>query len=137
MHLKRDTDYALRILLYIAEYLRKNRGSSGVISSEIVSKTGVPMVSYSRISEILEMNEVIQKITNNEGEIRIYPGRRFWEQNLKSIAEMVERNIDIFLLFDWNYYHLLSYGHQLNQVQRVLDKALHEVTISSLIESET
>ena len=133
MQLKRDTEYAMRIMVYIAEYLKENGKRGGVPSSNVIANTGIPIFSFNRICERLEENGLIRKATIKEGEKWLYPGNGFWEQSILSIGEAVEGNMKIFLIFDKNSYFSQAYGKKLQETQKSLDHILSNTTLESIV----
>ena len=133
MQLKRDTEYAMRIMVYIAESLKKNENRTGAPSSDVIANTGIPMITFNRICGRLADNGMIRKDIGDDGEKWLYPGDRFWEESILSIGEAVEGNMKIFAIFDKNSYLLQSYGKKLLETQSSLDQILSGITLASLV----
>jgi len=133
MQLKRDTEYAMRIMIYIAELQKENGQQAGVPSSNMIAKAGIPIVSFNRISDRLEEKGLIRKEASVEGESWLYPGSGFWKQSILSIGEAVEGNMKIFDVFDRNSYISQTYGKVLLETQRDLEQILSEKTLESIL----
>ncbi len=133
MQLKRDTDYAVRIMVCMAESLQENEDKKGMTAAEIIATTGIPRASFFRICGYLEEHQLLRKVTEADGEIWIYPGRDFWDQSLFSISEAVEGNMQIFVIFGRNSHLLKKYGKQFEQVQEKVSESLAEITLKSIV----
>jgi len=133
MQLKRDTEYAMRIMVYIAEHLKQSGKRTGTPSSTVIANTGIPMVTFNRICSRLEDNGMIRKEISKDGEKWLYPGNGFWKQSILSIGEAVEGNMKIFVIFDKKSYLSQSYGEKLQEIQNSLDQILSETTLASIV----
>lgn len=133
MQLKRDTEYALRIMLCIAEELQNSDRQKGFPSTLVLEKTAVPLVSFYRICRSLEANGLICNGIKEDGVKWIYPGKDFWSQNILSIGEAIEGTMMLFAVFDKNSYFTQAYGEKLKDVQNSLNEVLSKTTISELI----
>jgi len=133
MQLKRDTEYAMRIMVYIAEHLKQSGKRTGTPSSTVIANTGIPMVTFNRICSRLEDTGMIRKEISKDGEKWLYPGNGFWEQSILSIGEAVEGNMKIFVIFDKKSYLSQSYGEKLQEIQNSLDQILSETTLASIV----
>ena len=134
MHLKRDTEYALRIMVFIAEYLKENRDRSGGIPcSFIIAGTGTPVIAFKRVIGLLEENALIIMNGRNKKIKEVFPGRDFWKQSIFSIADAVEGNMEIFALFDRNSYLTHAYYETLKTTQDKLTRALSDITLAEMV----
>ena len=133
MQLKRDTDYALRIMICIAEGLKISGKQEGVALSSVVASTGIPIVTFNRVCGRLEEKGLIRKEVSKEGEKWLYPCNDFWGQSLLSIGEAAEGNMEIFAVFDRNSYIAQTYGEKLKKTQKNLDKVFSEATMAALV----
>lgn len=133
MQLKRDTDYALRIMLRMAEHFKETGKQTGILSSYIIAKTGIPVVTFNRIVKRMEEHNLLYKITGPGGITWLYSRKDFWDQSLLSIVKTIEDGTDIFGVFDRNYYTEEIYGRIIMEVQSVLDQAMSEMTIKVLL----
>ena len=133
MQLKRDTEYAMRIMVYIAEHLKQSGKRTGTPSSTVIANTGIPMVTSNRICSRLEDTGMIRKEISKDGEKWLYPGNGFWEQSILSIGEAVEGNMKIFVIFDKNSSLSQSYGKKLQETQNSLDYILSKTTLESIV----
>ncbi len=136
MQLKRDTEYALRIMISLAEYLKEEGGSSGISSAELISGAGIPKISFNRICKSLEEKGLILKKTDSEGNVWVCPGRDFWDQSIFSIGMAVEGNMDIFAVFDRRSEFMKKYGEKLKETQKNLTLVLSEETLKNMAESK-
>ena len=133
MQLKRETDYAIRVMICIAEALKDRGEEAGVSASEIIGRTQIPRVSFYRICSYLEESQLIVKKGGKNREVLFYPGELFWEQSLLSVAEAVEGNMRIFVLFGRNTSLLKKYAPVVRTVQNEIDAALSAVTMESIV----
>ena len=135
MQLKRDTEYAMRIMICIAEDRRKNGKKSGVPVSNVISSTGIPKVTFDRICGNLEEKGMIRKEITGEGEKYMYPGKGFWKQSVLSIGEAIEGNMEMFAVFDRSSCVIQKYGDKLKETQEKLNHVLSEITMESIVEN--
>ena len=133
MQLKRDTEYAMRIMVYIAEHLKQKGKRTGTPSSNVIANTGIPIVTFNRICGRLEDSGMIRKEVGEDGEKWLYPGNGFWEQSILSIGEAVEGNMKILVIFDKNSSLSQSYGKKLQETQNSLDYILSKTTLESIV----
>ncbi len=133
MQLKRDTEYAMQIMVCIAETLSKDRKEIGITETEILTKTGLPKFCFLRICGYLEEHHLIYRNTKENGEPCLCPGESFWEQSLFSIAEAVEGNMQIFVIFPDKSHLIQAYGQVFRSTQQKIQHLLSEVTMASLV----
>ena len=111
MNLKKDTEYALRILscLYnsgcVAIPFNSKKGMS---LYDLCIKTGIPRISLQRVCEKLKAKDLIAYIRADDNHsIRYQTIKDIEYCSLLSVIEALERQCRMFLLFDQKtaYYH--------------------------------
>jgi len=135
MQLKRDTEYALRIMTCIAEHLKKDGPQAGVSPHEVITDTGIPVVTFYRICRYLEEQQIILKRASIDGRKRLYPGKDFWQHSILSIGRAVEGNMELFILFDKSTPFAKTYGEKLQETQADLNQLLSKTTLKDMIYS--
>ena len=135
MHLKRDTEYALRIMTCMAEHLKKNRKAAGISSSCVIAETDISLITFNRICNCLEEKKLILKKSREEGDKWLYPGNDFWKQSIFTIGKAVEGNMELFVVFDKNAHFTQTYGNRLEEIQKNLEQVLLKTTLEELVES--
>ena len=133
MQLKRDTEYALRIMICIAEDIKNNGGQEGIRCTKVLAETGIPLVGFYRICRQLEENGLVRNEIKANGEKWMYPGDGFWDQSILSIGEAMEGTMKLFAVFDKNSYLSQQYGKKLNETQTSLNKILIKTTMKELV----
>jgi len=130
MQLRRDTEYALRILFHIgAECLSRQAQWDGPTLSEISSKAGVPKVIAGRICGVLEENEVIVSKKAPGGELLYRPGPAYERSSVLDIILLTEHNAKLFAVFDKNSSFYRAQGSRLQLIQAQLEKELSALKI--------
>ncbi len=135
MQLKRDTDYALRIMICTAKHIQKNNIDKGVLMADIATDTGIPKLAFNRICSRLEEKGMLYTATGAKGEKLLYPGVDFWQQSILTIGEAVEGNMKVFILFDKNASPAPYYKESLTKAQKNLEDALSDATLESMLET--
>ena len=133
MQLKRDTEFAMQIMVCIAERQKEDKKMTGVPTSEVITETRIPLVTFQRICGYLEERQLIRKETMADGDSRLYPGKNFWGQSLLSIAEAVEGNMQIFVIFNRNTSLVQKYGAVFKDAQKEVSKSLSNITLDMLV----
>ena len=84
MQLKKDTDYAWRIMICTAKHIQKDNYNKGVLMADIVADTGIPKPAFNRICSTLEEKGMLYTAIGAKGERLLYPGVDFWQQSILS-----------------------------------------------------
>ena len=135
MQLKRDTDYALRIMICTAKHIQKNNYDKGVLKTDIATDTGIPKPAFNRICSRLEEKGMLYTATGAKGEKLLFPGVDFWQQSILTIGEAVEGNMKVFILFDKNASPAPYYKESLTKAQKNLEDVLSDATLESMLET--
>ena len=134
MQLKRDTDYALRILFHIGEQCSaKEEVPSGLSLLDISSRTGIPRISAQRICGYFVASKALLSARTKDNETRYYPGPRFYRQSLLSIIETIERSADLFAVFEKNSHFYKLRGQRLQAAQQAVEQTLDDITLEDLL----
>ena len=137
MQLKRDTDYALRILFYIGgQQSGTDAASNGFSSSDISTQTGVPRMSVDRICGYLGEKRIIAAKTAENGEYLYYPGPGFGRKSLLEVVRAAEGGADIFAVFDRKSPFYRAHGARLREIQAGLDKLLSDISLKDFLGGE-
>lgn len=133
MQLKRDTDYALRILMCAAEQKKNKKSFSGGLTiQEISARTGMPRVSVDRICRCLEKSKLIVKATGVRGENVYFADDRTPELSLLEIIEAVEKETQLFAVFDKKSDMYRMHEAFFREVQLEIEKTLSEATVEKI-----
>ena len=93
MQLKRDTDYALRIMICTAKHIQKNNQDKGVLKTDIATDTGIPKPAFNRICSRLEEKGMLYTATGAKGEKLLFPGVDFWQHYKESLSK-AQKNLE-------------------------------------------
>ena len=139
MQLKRDTDYALRIL-YCLKLNNDDRGADtthGMTLTEIAAQTGTPKIVAGRVCENLKENGMIQMISEQEAAERVYASDgTLLNTTLLDVIEAVEGTGQLFAVFDKRSAVYKNCEMQIQNVQKRTDKVLARATLGKLFEQE-
>ncbi len=133
MQLKRDTDYALRILLCMGEQsLDGDAPAAGLTLPELSARAGVPKISANRICGYLECKNILSKRREN-GELLYFPGEALTRQTLLDVLSATEGGAHLFAVFDRKTELYRTYGAQLEAVQKAIEDVLSGVSLADLL----
>lgn len=134
MQLKRDTDYAIRILLVMAEPV-PDKELQGLKIKTICEKTDIPRQIALRLCNLLSGLGFIKK--EGEGESATYtPESNLPEKTVLDIIKAVEGQSNLFAVFDRRTEMYERYGHLLESVNEILLRELNNVTIQTILGRE-
>jgi len=134
MQLKRDTDYALRIILCIGEsWLDSRADPDGLSLSEISLHTGVPKISVNRICGNLKDRMILSSGRTTEKSVSFYPCPAFFRLSLLDIIEASEDNVNLFALFDRTNRLYSAQTERLQRVQNDIESILSGTTVEDLL----
>jgi len=101
MQLKRDTEYALRILLAAAEKAApRGEPPQGVTLNEISALSGVPRVGIDRICAQLESAGLLQSRRAKNGERLYAAASALYQKSLLDLLLAMEQGVPLFAVFD-------------------------------------
>jgi len=134
MQLKRDTDYALRILLYIGEqWPYRDASGDGFSVSEISSQTGIPKISANRICGYLEIKDTLSSRKTDDNDALYYPGPAFYRKSLLDVLEATEQGANLFAVFDKKSGLYKKQNRQLKKIQNEVEHVLSSTTIEDFL----
>ncbi|MBQ1705827.1 MAG: Rrf2 family transcriptional regulator [Clostridia bacterium] len=135
MQLKRDTDYALRILSCIGS--RSAEGTmppEGISLRTISSQTGVPKLSVNRVCRNLEHKKILSVETSAGGDLMYRPAEGFYERTLLDAIMATEGSFKLFAVFDKKTALYRKYRGKLEKTQEEVEKSLQKITMKDLSE---
>jgi len=134
MQLKRETDYALRIVFYIGEqWAEKGRSSCGFDLSELSMQAGVPRLAAGRVCGYLENGGIIVSYRADSGELRWRPCEGFYGRTMLDIIEAVEGQVQLFAVFDRKNRFFGMYGAKLRRLQSRFCAVFSEFSVEELL----
>jgi len=138
MQLKRDTDYAVRILYYLNmnSYIDNHGKKKGVSLSELAKQTGTPKLIAERVCDSLKEKGIIVATGRREASKRLYYSTAAsLGSSLLDIIEAVEGSCQLFAVFDKSFAGYKSLEDQIQRIQKGTEKILSEATLGSLFET--
>lgn len=132
MQLKRDTDYAIRILLILAESAQNGKDSQGIELKTICEKTDVPRRIALRLCSLLSNTGFIGK-RGSDGDMTYVPERSLLKKNLLEIIDAVEGQSNLFAVFDRRAEIYTRYGYVFEAVNDALANELNKITIQTIL----
>ena len=133
MQLKRDTDYALRLLLCTARQTQEN--TSGISLQTLSKETHVPITIATRLCSKMEDADLLKIANSSEKSKRYLLGEDTINKTLYDVICAIEGHRDIFAVFDRTT-ELFSIGKARFQIaQGQFEDAMNEVTLQQLIEN--
>lgn len=133
MQLKRDTDYAIRILLIIAESTLNKNEPKEMDLKAICERADVPGQVALRLCNLLSETSFIKKADEDRGYIseRDLSGKTVFD-----IIEAVEGRCNLLAVFDRRTELYARYGHALEAMNDDLSSELKKMTIRTILDSE-
>ena len=95
MQLKRDTDYALRLVLGVAKYADEN----GILLVELCRHASVPQTIAARLCSKLVKAELLKE-NKTESQMTYSGGDNFQNKTLLDVVQAIEGTADMFAVFD-------------------------------------
>jgi len=133
MQLRRDTEYALRILAIIGEKRTDRTSPGGVTLSEISAQSGVPRVGVDRICGYLESAVFIESGKGENGEVLYFPAAGFSDRSLLDVMQITEHGTQLFAVFDKSSSLFVNAGQALQSVQAGVERTLSTLTLADLM----
>lgn len=135
MQLKRDTDYAIRILLVMAETALNRKELQELDLKTICEKTSVPRQIALRLCNLLSDAGFIEKV-ETDGSTTYIPESDLLEKTVLDIVDAVEGQSNLFAVFDSRAEIYTKYGLALASVNAALSDELNKITIQTILDWE-
>ena len=139
MQLKRDTDFALRILFCLKQNHDKKdaEGPGGLTLTEIAKRAGVPKLAAGRICDCLQARGMIRLSGGQEHTEKAYfSAEELLTFSLLDIVEAVEGTGQLFAVFSRNSSMYRSCGDQIMKAQQRAEDVLAKTTLDILFNSQ-
>ncbi len=135
MQLKRDTDYALRILCCLGRQAAEGApAGAGISLLEISSHAGVPKLSARRICGCLKAKKLLSTKKEPNGAVLYYPGELFPTCSLWDVMSATEDNVHLFAVFDRKSDFFKINGKRLENIQNEIERIFQNTTLAKLTE---
>lgn len=135
MQLKRDTDYAIRILLVMAEPTLRKKELEKMDLKTICEKTSVPRPVALRLCNLLSDAGFIKK-EESDGNTIFIQENDLLEKTVLDIIDAVEGQSNLFAVFDRRTEIYTKYGLALASVNTALSEELNKITIQTILDWE-
>ncbi len=137
MQLKRETDYALRILLYIGQRCSDETAPcEGVSIFDISSQTGIPRIRAGRICGYLKETGLIRETASETHETLYAPGEGLLQRSLLDIVAVTEYNTHLFAVFDRQSQLYRSQARQFQKIEAEIEEILSNIPLQALLQGE-
>ncbi len=136
MQLKRDTEYALRILFCLGEQRLTRRRVIGLTAQQISARSGVPKVGTDRICRLLEKSGLIRCRTNRSGDTVFLARPSFAKSSLLDVIQITEPGTQMFAVFDRSSPFYTAAAPQLQRLQEAGERLLTEITLGDLLPTD-
>jgi len=136
MQLKRDNDYAMRILFCLKETIvfGEDKQQISFTLSEIASKCGLMRTSTRRICDCLAESGLIHiSKTDGTGETAYYADPSMLKRSLLDVVEAIENTGKIFAVFDKKTRMYKKCRNKLERVERKCERVLATAFLEDLI----
>lgn len=98
MQLKRDTEYALRLLFCAMQSMKQQ--DKGLSSMELSRKAGVPITIGNRLCQTLEEAHLINVMESSDGRRKYIFKNNTKKKTIYDVILAVEGSVEIFAVFD-------------------------------------
>ena len=135
MQLKRDTDFAIRILYCFNQNhdAFDAPDASGLTLSEIAMQTGTPKTAVGRLCEKLEDKGILSLRHGQETSEKIYdPCPALLDVTLLNVIEAVEETGEIFAVLDKRSVAYSGCEAQIQRIQKSIERILDKTTLRIL-----
>ena len=139
VQLKRDTDYALRVLSSIRESGQTDRRARGLTQLEISRQSGIPRLAVGRICKMLCAGGILhvkapQTAGGQEtGDPRYYTPDGFAGLTLLDVVEASEGTGKIFAVFDRQSPMYRECEEQIRAVEDAVERELRNVSLKTFL----
>ena len=131
MQLKRDTDYAFRIVCCVSRLSEGEDGAHAVTLLTIIRQTGVARRNAKRVCDYLSDSDVLKK-QDSGGVIAFSKGEAWKRASLLDVVSAVEGTADIFAVFDKKQQAFRDMEDRLGLVKEAVEEALKSVRLDEL-----
>ena len=133
MQLKRDTGYALKILIELADVPENRLCERKMTIRDIVLKTGVPRQIAERLCQQLAAVGFIQKELENGNKEVYVPAPGLPDVTLLDVIKAIEGQTDLFAVFDKNGELFEKYRKILTETSDKLSEELKKLSIKRIL----
>jgi len=136
MQLKRDTDYAIRVLFCLKDTIVSEGGKRQIsfTLSEIASNIGLMRPTTRRICDLLTERGLIRRSdTGAAGEIAYYAERSMLRHSLLDVIEAVESTGNILAVFDRKTHMYRNCKTELGRVRKRCERILSSALLEDVI----
>ena len=132
MQLKRDTDYALRLMLGVAKYA----GENGILLAELCRYASVPQTIAARLcSKLVKAGLLKDNKANNQP--LYFAGDNIQNKTLLDVVQVIEGTVDMFAVFDHSTELYACGKHEFALSERQLESSLSGISLKKLINKAT
>ena len=136
MHLKQDTDYALRVVFYVGcRAAEQGRAFRGCGFSDVARAAGMPGVRVGRVCAGLERTGILLIRRDRGREPVCWPGVGFRSRTLLDVMRAVGDETRLLALFDRDSALFRARGDVLEETQAALERLLTGLTLDVLLRS--
>ena len=136
MQLRKDTDFAIRILYCVGQNPSDDKiRNKGKTVTTISRQSGVPRTVAERICRKLEAARLIVNISDEGKECRYTPVNDYQGKTVLAVVEAVEGTGEIFAVFGKNTPLYEQYGPKLTMLQMSVERVLQNMTLGTLFEA--
>lgn len=137
MQIKRDTEYALRILFAMGERCPEKDGPmTGLSINEITMSSGVPRVGVDRLCRRMASAGLITERKGGGGELLFCSSQDMRRATLLDVMKITEDGISLFAVFEKNSPFYRSAGIKLQGLQEETEALLSCLTVGDLLNAE-
>lgn len=139
MQLKRDTDYALRVLYCIREKQEIGRNAKGMRLPELAVCAGVPKLAIKRICDLLSDRNILQYRSMPSAKERTKEEKAYYSRDgfagltLLDVVEATEGTGKVFAVFDKQSPMYRNCETQILAVQDKTEHALRDISLKSFL----
>lgn len=128
MQLKRDTDYLLRIALYLGERGTEDTEAWSELR-EISRSTGIPHIVCKRLTELMSENGMLDR---RSGPLyRANAG--LMGSSMKDLICLTEDTVDVFAVFEKSYSRYRERAELFSSLEKKCEAVFGDVPVSALL----
>lgn len=130
MQLKRDTDYAIRIIWSVCR--AKTEKDESIIISEICKQIGVARTIALRICNKLTEREILAADIAAKHEIKFTVSDKTKEKTLYDVVEAIEGSSELLAMFDKSFESYANCGELFDSLEETFNSKLKEKTLGEM-----